>query len=139
MRGRGRDGRGRTEGVRLSWLQVTCVYISVYVSLVVVEGEGEEEGSKVRQFFFCWGMGTVTCVAAKWGERQQQWPDHVVIDCTSIAWFCQHCIVPPSCRQWQETHMHECLGCNAHLGPRAEKGWVWTGGMFFSVRVLAHV
>ena len=26
-------------------------------------------------------MGTVTCVAAKWGERQQQWPDHVVIDC----------------------------------------------------------
>ena len=66
--------------MRLSWWQVTCVYISVYVSVVVVEGEGEEEGSKVRQFF-CWGMGTVTCVAAKWGERQQQWPNHVVIDC----------------------------------------------------------
>ena len=47
--GLGCDGRGRTEGVRLSWWQVTCVYISVCVSVVVVEGEGEEEGSEVRQ------------------------------------------------------------------------------------------
>ena len=51
MRGKGCDGRGMTEGVRLSWWQVTCVCVSVYVSVVVVEGEGEEEGSKVRQFF----------------------------------------------------------------------------------------
>ena len=39
----GWDGRGGGRGAILSWWQVTCVYISVCVSVVVVEGEGEEE------------------------------------------------------------------------------------------------